>query len=110
MISLLLIYFVGKAFYDLAHKYKKSEWGFAILGVVSYYFGIIMCSFILGFITAFTGSDFVATTPRIVLGLLSIPIGIFSCWGLYSILKSEWRKNPAPLKNDTLDGDLINRS
>ncbi len=35
MIELVLIFFVGKAFYDLAGRHKKHQWGFAILG--SYY-------------------------------------------------------------------------
>jgi hypothetical protein len=35
MLGLILIYFVGKAFYDLAGLHGKSQWGFAILGIVS---------------------------------------------------------------------------
>jgi hypothetical protein len=39
MLGLFLLYFIGKSFYELAHEYDKSRWGFAIAGVVAYYFG-----------------------------------------------------------------------
>lgn len=50
MLALILIYFAGKAFYDLAGKHGKHQWGFAILGVASYYGGIIFGGFLLGIV------------------------------------------------------------
>ena len=34
MLGLLLIYFIGKYFYDLAAEFEKNKWLYAILGVV----------------------------------------------------------------------------
>ena len=48
MLGLILLFWIGKYFYKLAEKYNKSEWGFAILGIVVYYAGIFMSSIIIG--------------------------------------------------------------
>ena len=47
MLALVLIYWIGRRFYDLAARYNHSEWAWAIIGVVIYYssqviFGIIV--------------------------------------------------------------------
>lgn len=91
MLGLILIYFIGKAFFDLAGEYNKSEWGFAILGIISYYFGTFIGGIILVMIGTFTGSDFFETSHRIILSLLSMPFGLLVCWIFYRILSSEWK-------------------
>jgi hypothetical protein len=47
MLGLVLIYWIGRKFYDLAARYNRSEWAWAIIGVVIYYaaqivFGVII--------------------------------------------------------------------
>ena len=37
MLEIILVITVGKYFYRLADKYKKSKWGYAILGLVVCY-------------------------------------------------------------------------
>lgn|SRR5688572_9066748 len=111
MIGILLLYFVGKAFYDLAHEHDKSRWGFAILGVVSYYVG----SFIGGIILAVIFDLFLSTSMDdindLLLGLLAMPFAILTCWGLYKILQNAWAKSTPDLSSepgDVLDADLLN--
>ena len=51
LLGLILISFVGKAFYDLAGLHGKSQWGFAILGIATYYAGIMTAGFAMGIIS-----------------------------------------------------------
>lgn len=107
MLGLLLIYFIGKYFYDLAHEYGKSRWGYAILGVVSYYAGEIIGGAMLGIAIAF-GAEGLANVPELVLGLITVPVGILTCWGTYKLLQRQWQKSALLHRGDTLDSDLIN--
>lgn len=93
MLGLLLIYFVGKKFYDLADNYNRSKWGFAILGILSYYVGLLAGAFCLGLALALA-FDMMAldSTEELLVSLISIPIGILTCWGFYKLLESNWRK------------------
>lgn len=107
MLGLLLIYFIGKQFYNLAGDFNKNKWVFAILGVVSYYSGIIITGFILGFLIALGPLEGLASLPEIVLGLITIPFGILACWGLYTILKKSWSKAVSTEQNTALDGEFM---
>ncbi|GGZ63472.1 hypothetical protein [Mesonia mobilis] len=48
MIGIVFIYFVGKKFYTLAEEKNKKKWPYAILGVLSYYFGLVTGGILLG--------------------------------------------------------------
>lgn len=107
MLGLLLIYFIGKAFYELAHDYKKSRWGFAILGIISYYTGTFLGGIILGIIGALANSNFPQDLPNIVLSLLAIPFGLLTCWVFYKILVGQWNKKEQFKNYETLDGNVV---
>lgn len=90
MLGVILIYWVGKYFYDLAIKFDKSKWGFAVLGLATYYgsqliFGIILAIF--NDIYAL-GIDF----EGFGINLLGIPIGALSCYLLYNFLEKKWKR------------------
>ncbi len=104
MLGLLLIYFLGKKFYELAHEYDRSRWGFAILGVVVYYLG----TFLAGVIIVLLGSNSAAflNLPDIVISLMSIPFGLLSAWILYRILEASWLKAQESTDSDVLDQNL----
>jgi hypothetical protein len=109
MIGLIFLYFIGKAFYDLADQYDKSKWGFAILGVVSYYAGYILGCALLGIFIAFVLSQSLDDMNEYALSFLALPVGVLSCWGFYRILKSQWSRSlTASSRAEVLDGDLIN--
>ena len=92
MLGLLLIYYIGKQFYQLAHEYDKHEWGFAILGVVSYYAGTFIGGFIISIVyTIWIGS--IDSLNEWVLSFLSLPFGILACYGLHKYLTNSWQKN-----------------
>ena len=108
MLGLFLLYFVGKAFYDLAGADERSRWFYAILGVASYYGGLIVGGIVIALVyDSFIGSiDDVNDT---LLGIMAIPIGVLSCWGFYRLLKSRWSKRETFSDNseEVLDATFI---
>lgn len=93
MLGLALIYFIGKYFYELADDYEKSRWGFAILGVVSYYAGTFIGGIIVAIFYEIFGSTSIQTENDIILSFMVLPFGLLACWGLYTLLKRRWSKN-----------------
>lgn len=110
ILDLLLFYFVGKAFYNLAHQYDRSRWGFAILGVISCYGGILIGGIVLALIYELGLSKSIAGVNPVVLGLMGLPFGILVCWIFYLILKKSWirsSENSNPSSTEVLDADLF---
>ena len=106
MLGLLLIYFIGRKFYDLAGLYDKSQWGFAIFGVIAYYFGTFVAGIIFVILNEFYGSTPTDELNDYALGLMALPFGLLSCWGLYMLLKKQWKDKPIPSHYDILDEEL----
>jgi hypothetical protein len=113
MLSILFIYFIGKAFYSLAEKHAKNKWLFAVLGVVSYYGGAVIVGIILiltyvafsGDMDSLENGDF----EKPYMNFILIPIGLLSCWIFYRILKSFWSKRSSVrVGNEVLDANLLN--
>ncbi|WP_025743522.1 hypothetical protein [Aquimarina pacifica] len=97
MLGLLLLYWIGKYFYKLAEEYNKSKWGFAILGIVVYYGGIIFFSLIIGIIFEITSPGFLDTFNETLLSIIMIPFGMLSSYLLYQYLEKIWKKNRSDL-------------
>lgn len=91
MLGLLLIYFIGKYFYDLAAKYEKNKWLFAILGVVIYYVGTFVGGLILGVLDALMELG-INWDNSLLLSLIALPFGIGTCYLFYYLLKRSWSK------------------
>lgn len=106
MLGLLLIYFIGKYFYDLAEKNNKNKWLFAILGVAMYYLGTFVFGIVLGLIAVFTNNPSLLEMNNIVLGLIAIPSGLLFVWIFYSILRKAWKNKPVTIENDSLIDDF----
>ena len=110
MIGIVLMYFVGKSFYDLAGLHNRSQWGFAILGVASYYVGSFLGGLLLAVLSEF-GLFSLDGLSDISLGVMALPMAILSCWGFYTILKSQWRKKVEKVSSEQiLDSDLVNNN
>jgi hypothetical protein len=107
MIGWVLIYFIGKAFYDLAKVSEKSQWGYGIAGVVVYYAGIFLGAFIFGILRELHIVSFFDDISDTVLGLMGIPIGLLSCYIFYKILKNKWSKSNQNNHPDVLDSEYI---
>ncbi len=93
MLGILLLYWIGKYFYKLAEKYDKSKWGFTVLGIVSYYGGILVFGFSFGIIAEIISPGYLDTVNETALSLLSLPFGALACYGLYKYLNKTWEKN-----------------
>jgi len=93
MLGLILLYWIGKNFYKLAEKYDKSPWGFAILGIVVYYSGILICGFIAGIISELVAPGSLDNFNEFLLSLLLLPFGLLGCYILYKYLEKTWEKN-----------------
>jgi len=91
MLGLFLLYFIGKAYYDLAEKHTRKKWLHAFLGIASYYAGTILGGVVIVILYgAMESEQAVDQMNDIVVSLLSVPFGILSCWLVYYMLKRKW--------------------
>jgi hypothetical protein len=108
MLGILLIFFVGKYFYDLAAQYNKSKWLFAIIGVISYYGGTFLLGLAIAFMGEYGVSGDLTGLSGIGLSLLAIPAGVLTSWLSYSLLKKAWSKTPVDDgPDDVLDSNFL---
>ncbi len=93
MLGLFFIYFIGKYFYELAEKYQKNKWVYALLGVLSYYMGAFITGFFLGLLMLIFNSNFLDSLSSLELNFLALPFGILTTFLFYIILRKNWSKN-----------------
>lgn len=105
MLGLLLIYWLGKSFYELAGEFKKHQWGFAIAGVASYYGGTFASALLFGGILAYTESTAFLDTNETLLGLMFVPMGLLTCFLFYKFLQRRWENESVLATNDDLLDD-----
>jgi hypothetical protein len=99
MLGLLLIYFIGKNYYQLAGEHGKSSWGFASLGVLTYYAGTFLFGFLFGVTIELVSPGTIDGLNDFVLGLIALPFGVLSTVGLYLLLRRSWVAN----RNDAIE-------
>ncbi|WP_299766496.1 hypothetical protein [uncultured Dokdonia sp.] len=104
MLSLLLLYWIGKYFYKLAEAHNRSKWGFAILGIIAYYAGTLLFGLILGIASEFISPGFIDTINDILLGIILLPFGILCCYIFYKLLENSWKEE------DPESSELIRRN
>ena len=92
MLGILLIYFIGKFFYDLAGDHDHNSWLFAIIGVVTYYAGTFVGGILIFSIAELISPGWVTDVNEFLLSFMALPFGLLACWGLYGILTSVWSK------------------
>lgn len=91
MLGLILLYWIGKYYYKLAEAYNRSRWGFAVLGIITYYFGIILFGMIIGVIIEIISPGYVENMDDLVLNLIILPFGILSTYSLYKLIENRWK-------------------
>ena len=105
---MLGIIIVAVVFSKLAGKYNKSKWGYAILGLVTYYGSM----FIYGIIYALI---LISINPNVTeeeidsdwtLKLTGIAFGILVAYLLHHFLEKNWKKNR---ENEQLNIDDIGK-
>lgn len=107
MLGILLLIFLGRAFYKLAFDYEKdNKWLYPVLAIVTFYAGTFIAGLVIGLIYLVNGSP-VDTLDEFLLTIIGIAVGACFCWGLYAILKYNWEKNAKLNPNSNiLDDDL----
>ena len=103
MLTILLIYFIGKRFYDLSEEYNQNKWLYAILSVLIYYVSgmIILSGIALLDIFVFEwGFDW---DSYFGINLLGVPIGLLTVWGFYALLENRWKKSVVVVKDEISD-------
>ncbi|HEX9600776.1 MAG TPA: hypothetical protein VF985_04750 [Mariniflexile sp.] len=103
MLGILLIYFIGKRFYDLAEEYKENKWLYAILSVVIYYLSGIIILGAFALLDIFVFSWGFNWDSNYGINLLSIPIGLLTLWGVYTLLENQWKKTAVVIKDEIND-------
>lgn len=91
MLGILLIYWIGKYFYQLADKNDQNKWLFAILGIGIYYITQIVFGVILAFLNEFGVTEI--DLDSFALNLLGIPLGLLGCYIFYILLEKFWEKD-----------------
>ena len=92
MLGLVLLYFIGKRYYNLAGMHEKNKWLFAIIGIGSYYAGTFISGVILGIVLLGFETS-VDDLNNVVLALIAFPFGIGTTALVYHLLKKNWQKN-----------------
>lgn len=103
MLAIVFLYFIGRYFYELAHAHNKNKWGFAILGVATYFLGTMLFGFFVGLSHALWATTTFSDESGYLIEFVAMPFGFLACWGLYRLLKSRWTKGAASANNDVLD-------
>ncbi|MFL1011200.1 hypothetical protein [Flavisericum labens] len=103
MLGILLIYFIGKRFYDLAEDYNQSKWLYAILSIIIYYVsGFVVLALIAVLDMAVFNWGF-NWESNLGVNLLALPIGLAALWGFYILLENRWKKSIVVVKDEIND-------
>ena len=102
MLGILLIYYIGKKFYELSDIYDKNKWLYAITSVVLYYVtGIVLIAILVILDDLFYwGFDW---ESRFGINLISVPVGLFSVWLLYNSLEKRWKASAVSIQDEIQD-------
>jgi len=118
MIGVFVMYLVGKGFFDLAQKFNKNQWGFAIAGVASYYIVQMLAGFALGIYWGWKHGldrvEAIVDEQYWLLTIITVALGALGCWAFYEFLKSRWAdevnreiSHTESSHSDLLDDDLL---
>jgi Ni,Fe-hydrogenase I cytochrome b subunit len=103
MLTILLIYFIGKRFYDLSIEYDKSKWLYAIVSVIVYYAAGIVFGVVVALLDVYIFNWGIDYENNMGFNLLGIPIGLLAVWGFYVILENKWKKSVSLVKDEIED-------
>ena len=106
MLGIILIYFIGKQFFELAITYQKSKWPYAIAGVVSYYVGTFIAGIGIAIFMEYNRTGSIDEMNDFVLNLIALPFGLVCCYGLYKLLERNWKLNLSQSNPDVLDQNI----
>lgn len=107
MLEIILMGFIGNSFYKLAGDYSKSQWGYAIAGVISVYIGLMISGMLMAIGMDIVSPGSIETMNPMVLGLTAMPLALLFTWFLYGYLKKSWEKEKLIDNADVLDNEML---
>ncbi|MDD7884868.1 hypothetical protein [Flavivirga sp. 57AJ16] len=99
MLGILLIYFIGKRFYDLSEAYNQNKWLYAILSIVVYYAGSFFVGLVLGVLVMLEIMD-VDLENSLMINIIAIPFGLGAVYLFYILLERKWEKAVVVVKDE----------
>ena len=100
MLTSLSFIVIGAAFWNLATKHGKSDWGYSAVGLLIY-IGCIYLGTLLPYIIT-------VRLFTLSISLIGMLIGLLACSITYWLLKRSWSRR-REIPNDTLDAGLIDQ-
>ncbi len=106
MLDLIIIFFLGRSFYQLAQEHDKNPWPYAILAGVIYYATAFCTGIGLALVSGVESID--STFFTIMAVLLALIFALLMCALTYRLLENRWKKAPKPpLGGNILDDEMI---
>ncbi|GAA4933547.1 hypothetical protein GCM10023314_02520 [Algibacter agarivorans] len=102
MLGILVIFFIGKYYYELAQDYYRNRWLYGLLGIGLYYAG----SAVGGAVVAVADELFdlsVNWDSLFSLSIIAISFGISFPGLFYIVLKRQWEKSVLVIKDEIND-------
>jgi len=104
MLGLLIVYFFGKSYYDLAKLYGRNAWGYAILGSVIFLAAQFVFGFLIGILILLADLD--TNIPPIVLSIAALAFSAFITNMIEKMIRKNWEQNKS---SNLTDSDLLDR-
>lgn len=101
MLGIILLFFIGKYYYELAQDFYKHRWLFAILGIVIYYAGTAIGGVILGVADELLGLN-INWDNTFSMSLIALPFGLLTAFLGYYLLKRQWKKSEVVMSKDEI--------
>lgn len=99
MVGIIPLIILGRIFYKLAQEYNKSDWGYAILAVITYLITMFGSALALAFVKIVQSggidAEVIAKDNEMLINILSTIVGVVCCIILYYFLKNRWQKEEA---------------
>jgi hypothetical protein len=107
MLLIVLLIYIGRAFYMLANQHNKNGWVFTVLGIVAFFGGLILGGVILAIAFELLSETSIGEFSDNTIGYMAMPFGLIACWLTHLFLRRRW-KTAAPQNNsnDILDSGL----
>lgn len=104
VLGLLVIYFFGKSYYDLAKLYGRNAWGYAILGSVIFLASEFLFGVLIGILIVLANLH--TEVPSLVFSIASIAFAAFLTNQIEKAIRRNWEKQK-PL--NLTDSDLLDQ-
>lgn len=106
MLSIVLLYFIGKAFYDLAGNHNRNKWGMTIAGLATFFGSQVVLGFVMYMFMEVDIEGNLIAMSEVALNFLAIAVGALMTWAFYELLKHNWKNTSTVSDLELLDEDL----